>query len=83
MSSAETQMFLESLSPSEKRACELKSEGLTRAQTAVEMHVGINRVKNLWQSARRKAREMFGDKLSPEIRGGIFHAGHLSQMHQV
>lgn len=46
------------LSPRERQALELKSKGLTRAGVARELGVGAKHVKNLWQSARRKARRL-------------------------
>lgn len=47
------------LSPREREALSLKISGhLTRAQVARELGVTENRVKNLWQNARRKMKRM-------------------------
>jgi len=46
------------LSPREREALSLKLSGFTRAQVARKLGVKENRVKNLWQDARRKMRRM-------------------------
>jgi DNA-binding CsgD family transcriptional regulator len=55
---ADPRQVLELLSPSERKALELKNEGHTRTTAAAELGVSPNHIKNLWQSARRKARTL-------------------------
>lgn len=47
--------LLMQLSPAENVAMRHKANGLTRKQTGAVMNLSPNVVKNLWQSARRKA----------------------------
>ncbi len=53
------------LSPREREALGLKLRHLTRAEVARKLGVTENRVKNLWQSARRKIKRA-GVTVPPE-----------------
>lgn len=45
------------LSPAQRRAIELQSEGKGRREIAREMSIGVNHAKNLLQQVRRRAAE--------------------------
>lgn len=73
------------LSPQERRAVEHHSNGLTRTETAREMGISENHVKNLWQAARRKARRFLPPEQLrridvPEPAGSTIRFGSLSGM---
>lgn len=54
------------LSPREREALRLKLSSYTRAETSRKLGVTENRVKNIWQSIRRKMKRN-GVEIPPEL----------------